>query len=150
VFHSGGRLLFDLQEHDGALVAYRFDPATGRLSRLGAQSTLPAGFAGSDVASELCLSRDGRFLYAGNRLRNSITTFVVGRAGELREVAETWTQSDYPRSFALDPSRRLLICCNQRGDNLTSFHVDPRSGALSFTGRFQPVGSPAAVAFFAG
>jgi 6-phosphogluconolactonase len=43
----------------------------------------------------------------------------------------------------IDPSGEFLYSCNQRGDSITSFRVIASSGALQFTGRFEPVGSPA-------
>jgi len=148
VFAPGGRRLFDLQEHDSLLKAYAFDPATGALALEQAVQTLGPGFAGSSLASELALSRDGRFLFAGNRLRNTVTTVAVGAAGRMTVVSEAWTQGDHPRSFTLDPSGRFLICCNQRSDDLTTFRVNPATGALTFTGRFDAVGSPAVLAFW--
>ncbi len=146
VFSADGRRLFNLQEHDGLLKAYRFDPATGALTLEQVVPTLRRGYEGSFLASELALTHDGRFLLAGARLRNTITTVAVGAHG-LRVVGEAWTQGDHPRSFALDPRGRFLVCCNQRSDNLTTFRLDAATGALSFTGRFTPVGSPAVIAF---
>jgi hypothetical protein len=43
-------------------------------------------------------------------------------------------RGSYPRSFALDPTGAFLYCCNQRGDNVTSFRVDRKAGGLGFTG----------------
>jgi len=147
VFAKSGRRLFDLREHDGVLNSYAFDPATGALSLEQTVSILHAGFEGSSLASELILSSDGRFLFAGNRLRNTIATVAVSPSGALRVVSEVWTQGDHPRSFALDPSGRFLICCNQRSDDLAIFKIDTATGALRFTGRFEAVGSPAVLAF---
>jgi 6-phosphogluconolactonase (cycloisomerase 2 family) len=148
VFAAGGRRLFDLQEHDGDLTAYAFDPATGALTPEQTLPTLNPGYAGSSLASELAPSHDGRFLFAGERLRNTIVTVAIGPGGRLRRVSEAWTQGDHPRSFSLDPTGRFLICCNQRSDNLTTFAVNPATGALTFTGRFDAIGSPAVVAFW--
>ncbi|WP_158915912.1 lactonase family protein [Caulobacter sp. S45] len=147
VFHPNGRRLYDLQEHDGVVCGYAFDPSNGALTLEQMMPTAPDGFAGSNLASELTLSLDGRFLFAGNRLRNSVRTIALGRSGRMRLESETWIQGDYPRSFTLDPSGRFLICCNQRSDNLTVFGVDPKTGALGFTGHFNAIGSPAVAAF---
>jgi 6-phosphogluconolactonase (cycloisomerase 2 family) len=43
----------------------------------------------------------------------------------------------------MDPSGEIMFSCNQRSDSLTSFRINPASGALAFTGRFEAVGSPA-------
>ena len=110
-------------------------------------STLPPGFAGSNFCSEILVSKDGRFVYAGNRLHDGIAIFSIGSDGRLTYVDEEWTRGDYPRSFSFDPGGRFLYCCNQRADHLTVFRVDNRSGRLSFTGQYVPVGNPSSIVF---
>jgi 6-phosphogluconolactonase (cycloisomerase 2 family) len=58
-----------------------------------------------------------------------------------------WTREDYPRSFAFDPTGEFLYCCNQRADNVTTFRVDRKTGGLSFTGQYTPVGNPSCGVF---
>ena len=70
-----------------------------------------------------------------------------GPAGELKYVGEEWTRGNYPRSFAFDPSGAFLYCCNQRGDNVTVFRVDRKTGGLTFTGHYTPVGNPSCIVF---
>lgn len=41
--------------------------------------SLPAGFAGSNFCSEILVSIDGRFIYAGNRLHDSIGFFLLAQ-----------------------------------------------------------------------
>jgi 6-phosphogluconolactonase (cycloisomerase 2 family) len=146
-FHSNGRWLYSVQEEGSTVVRFDYDAAAGRLTPRETVSTLPPGFAGSNFCSEILVSVDGRFVYAGNRLHDSIAIFSVGPAGELTCVGEEWTRGSYPRSFALDPSGALLYCCNQRGDNVTAFRVDRKAGGLSFTGHYAPVGNPSCVVF---
>jgi 6-phosphogluconolactonase (cycloisomerase 2 family) len=93
------------------------------------------------------VSADGRFVYAGNRLHDSIGIFSVGPDGDLKSVGEEWTRGDYPRSFAFDPAGEFLYCCNQRGDNVTTFRVDRQAGGLRFTGQYTAVGNPSCVVF---
>jgi 6-phosphogluconolactonase len=105
--------------------------------------SLPPKFAGSNLASEIIMTADGRFLYVANRLHNAVAIFGVAADGQLRAVAETWVHADSPRSLSIDPSGAFLYSCNQRGDSITSFHLNPLTGGLTFTGRFDAVGSPA-------
>jgi 6-phosphogluconolactonase (cycloisomerase 2 family) len=142
-FHPNGRIFYNLYEQDARIAVYDYDPQNGSLRPKQTISTLPPKFAGSNLASEILVSGDGRFVYAANRVHNAIMLFAVQSDGELKAVAETWVHSDAPRSLALDPGGELLYCCNQKGDSITSFRITPASGALQFTGRFEPVGSPA-------
>jgi 6-phosphogluconolactonase (cycloisomerase 2 family) len=142
-FHPNGKFFYNLYEHDARVVLYDYDGSRGAMRLKQSVSTLPPHFAGSNLASGLVVSPDGRFLYVGNRLHSSIAIFAIAEDGQLRTAYETWTHADSPRSIALDPSGEIMFSCNQRSDSLTSFRVNPANGALAFTGRFEPVGSPA-------
>jgi 6-phosphogluconolactonase len=147
---NGGRWLYSIQEESSNIVLFDFDAATGRLKARQTLSTLPPGFAGSNFCSEVLVSADGRFVYAGNRLHDSIGIFSIGTNGTLTFVGEEWTRGDYPRSFNFDPSGRFLYCGNQRGDNVTVFRVDHSTGGLNFTGHYTPVGNPSSIVFVDG
>jgi 6-phosphogluconolactonase len=146
-FHAGGRWLYSIQEEGSTIVLFDYDAANGRLTPRQTISTLPPGFAGSNFCSEILVSPDGRFVYAGNRLHDSIGIFAVDATGTLTYVGEEWTRVDYPRSFGFDPTGAFLYCCNQRADNVTTFRVDRQSGRLAFTGAYSPVGNPSMIAF---
>ena len=126
---------------------FDYDAAIGRLAARQTISTLPSRFAGTNFCSEILVSPDGRFVYAGNRLHDSIGIFAIGRDGTLTLVADEWTRGDYPRSFNFDPTGQFLYSCNQRGDNVVVFRVDPKTGGLSFMGHFAPVGNPSSIVF---
>jgi 6-phosphogluconolactonase (cycloisomerase 2 family) len=144
-FHPNGRWFYSIQEEGSTLALFDWD--AGRLNPRQTISTLPPGFAGSNFCSEILLSSDGRFVYAGNRLHDSIGIFAVGSDGTLTPVDDVWTRGNYPRSFAFDPTGRFLYCCNQRGDTVAVFRVDRSSGALMFTGHYAAVGNPSMIAF---
>lgn len=146
-FHPNGRWLYSIQEEGSTLVLFDYDGASGRLTARQTISSLPPGFAGSNFCSEVLVSADGRFVYAGNRLHDSIGIFAIGRDGTLTFVADEWTRGNYPRSFAFDPTGSFLYCCNQRADNVAVFRVDRTTGGLAFTGQYVPVGNPSHVVF---
>ena len=146
-FHPKGQWLYSLQEEGSTVVVFDYDAANGRLRAKQTLSTLPRGFAGTNFTSEIAVSPDARFVYVANRLHDSIAWLSIGRDGTLAWVGEEWTRGDYPRSFTIDPSGRFLFSCNQRSDAITAFRVDTKSGALTFTGQYTPVGSPAHLIF---
>jgi 6-phosphogluconolactonase (cycloisomerase 2 family) len=146
-FHPNGRWLYSLQEEGSTIVLFAYDAQEGRLTPRQTISSLPPGYAGTNFCSGILVSADGRFVYVGNRLHDSIGIFSVGPAGELTFAGDEWTRGDYPRSFAFDPTGRFFYCLNQRADNVTVFRVDPDSGGLKFTGQYAPVGNPSSVVF---
>jgi 6-phosphogluconolactonase (cycloisomerase 2 family) len=146
-FHPNGRWLYSIQEEGSTLVVFDYDASTGRLAPRQTVSTLPPGYAGSNFCSEVLVSADGRFVYAGNRLHDSIGILAVGATGELTFVGEEWTRGNYPRSFNFDPTGRFLYCLNQRADHVAVFEVNRRTGGLKFTGHYAPVGNPSHIVF---
>ncbi len=146
-FHPNGRWFYSIQEEGSTIVLFDYAAATGRLASRQTISTLPPGFAGSNFCSEILVSDDGRFVYAGNRLHDSVGIFSIGPDGRLTFVGEEWTRGNYPRSFNFDPSGEFFYCCNQRADNIAVFRVDRKTGGLKFTGRYTPVGNPSIVVF---
>jgi 6-phosphogluconolactonase (cycloisomerase 2 family) len=149
-FHPNGRWVFSIQEESSTIIRFDWDAAHGTLTPRQTISSLPAGFKGTDYTSEIMVSTNGRFLYAGNRLHDSIAVFSIGPAGYLMFSSEEWTRGDYPRSFNFDPTGRFLYSCNQRADAITGFRVDPNSGRLAFTGQYVAVGTPSCIVFLGG
>jgi 6-phosphogluconolactonase (cycloisomerase 2 family) len=146
--HPNGRWFYSLNEVSSMLTFMHFDPATGALSPVLEVSTLPKSFAGTNAAAEILFSPDNRFLYAGNRLHNTVAIFSVGKDGTPTLVGEEWTQGDHPRHFNFDPSGNFFYVCNQRSDDITAFRVDRQTGKLAFAaGGFTPVGSPVCIVF---
>ncbi len=139
--------MYSSQEEGSTITLFDYDGEKGRLTSRQTVSSLPPGYAGSNFCSEITLSADGRFVYAGNRLHDSIAIFAVGPDGTLTYVTEEWTHGDYPRSFTFEPGGRFLYCCNQRADHVAVFRVNRESGGLQFTGQFTPVGNPSIIVF---
>ncbi len=146
-FHPNGDWLYSLQEEGSTVVLFDYDGDSGRLTERQTISSLPPGYAGSNFCSGILVSGDGRFVYVGNRLHDSIGIFSVGENGELTFVGEEWTRGDYPRSFEFDPTGNFFYTCNQRADNIAVFRVDKQAGVLNFTGQYTPVGNPSCILF---
>lgn len=141
------RWFYSIQEEGDTVEFFTFNPTTGALTPQQIVSSLPPAFVGTNFTSEIRVSADGKFVYGANRLHDTIAWFRVDRAGALVRVGEIWTRGDYPRSFTIDPSGEFMYVCNHRGDSVTIFNIEDDTGALTFTGKYVPVGSPAVVQF---
>ncbi len=146
-FHPDGKWLYSVQEEGSTIVLFDYNAQVGKLTARQTISTLPTKYAGSNFCSEILVSSDGKFVYVGNRLHDSIGIFAVGPTGELTHLGEEWTRGNYPRSFSFDLTGNFLYCCNQRADHVAVFRVDRKTGSLGFTGHYEPVGNPSHVVF---
>lgn len=146
-FHPNGKWFYSIQEEGSTIVLFDYDGERGHLKARQTISTLPPGYAGSNFCSEILVSGDGQFVYAGNRLHDTVGVFQVGPDGMLKHLDDVPTRGNYPRSFSFDPTGRFLYCCNQRADNVTVFEINRDTGGLNFTGHYTPVGNPSIVVF---
>ncbi|MGH9605184.1 MAG: lactonase family protein [Terracidiphilus sp.] len=148
-FHPNGRWLYSIQEESSTVVFFHYDSEAGSLAPQQTVSALPPGFAGTNFASEILVSRDGKNLYSANRLHNTVAIFSIGEEGRLTHRGEVSTMADYPRNCCIDPTGNFLFACNQLGDSITSFRIDRGTGLLKFTGQYTAVGTPASITFLA-
>jgi len=146
-FHPNGRWFYSLQEEGSTVVLFDYDAARGRLTARQTLSSLPKGFSGTNFTSEVLIAPGAKFLYAANRLHDSIAWFSIASNGELTFAGEEWTRGDYPRSFNIDPTGNFLYSCNQRSDAVATFRVNKKTGALTFTSQYTSVGTPAIIVF---
>lgn len=124
-FHPSGRLAYVINELDSTVTAYRFDPATGALEPFQLLSALPDTFAGDSRASEIAVSRDGRFVYASNRGDNTLAVFGVdAETGRLASTGWQASEGRTPRFFAFDPNGTRLFVANEDSDTIVPFDVD--------------------------
>lgn len=139
VFHpQDAGLVYVLQEESSTL-------STVLLTATGPQlldeiSVLPAGFAGTNYASDLLVAPGGRHLYALNRLHDSIGVISLDQPRSPRLLDHQWVHGSYPRSACIAGSH--LYVCNQRSDQLSHFDLS-RPEAPRFTGGQAGVPSPA-------
>ncbi len=146
-FHPNGKWLYSIQEEASTVVLFHYDSQSGSLAAEQTVSTLPPAFAGTSFASEILIAPNGRFLYAANRLHDTIAAFAIGAEGRLTRLGEASTMGDYPSQCAIDPSGKFLYACNRRSDAVTCFRIDSPAGLPVFSGRYTAVGSPACIAF---
>ena len=147
VFHPNGHWFYQLEEEASAIVFFHYDPKTGALASQQTISALPPEFAGSNFASEIAISPDGKFLYSANRLHDTVAVCSIASDGRLTRIGEVYTMGDYPRYFCFDPSGNFIYVCDQRSDCITSYAVNRATGMLKFTGKYTSIGSPAILAF---
>ena len=92
-----------------------------------------------NTACEIAVSENGRFVYTCTRGIDEIVVYRVDQAtGFLTEQQRLSCGGKIPRYFALDPSRRWLVCTNQGtgvagSGSVTVFAHDAATGRLSET-----------------
>lgn len=148
-FRSNGRTAYSLNEESSTIDVMEYDGTRGVFTIRQTLSSLPNGFEGTSYPSEIAIAPGGRYVYAANRLHDSIGIFAVGLDGRLKPRGHEWTRGSYPRHFAADPSGRFFYVLHSRSDNVTIFRIEGGGARLAFTGRYVGIGNPSQIAFLA-
>jgi 6-phosphogluconolactonase len=147
-FHPNGRWFYSVNEEDSTVTFFTYDATSGSLQARHTIATLPDGFGGTNFTSEIAVTPDGKYVYAGNRLYDTVAIFAIDpESGDIRRIGDEWTRGSYPRHFVLDPTGRFFYVLNQRSDNIATFRVEEGGARLAFTGRFTPSGNPSMMVF---
>jgi 6-phosphogluconolactonase len=131
VFHPNKKFAYCVEEMGGSISVYRYNQGhLLLLQRLNANRTQAAEYSSADIH----ISPDGLFLYASNRVENTIAIFSIDAAGQLKLLGHEPTRGEVPRNFCIDPHGRFLLVANQNSNNVVVFKRDAGTGLLSYTG----------------
>jgi 6-phosphogluconolactonase len=130
VFSKNKRFVYLMHEMDGTVTAYDYNK--GKLSKIQKIATFPEGFAGRKDGAEICISPDGKFLYASDRGDlNTIAIFSIDPvSGKLTLKGTESTFGKGPRNFIIDPTGNYLLAANQDSRNIVIFKRDRETGLL--------------------
>jgi len=147
-FGADGRYAYVINELDGTVTAFAYQPASGTLTEIQTITTLPDGFAGSSSCAEVRVHPSGRFLYGSNRGHDSIAVYRIDPAeGTLTFVEHERAGIKTPRNFNIDPTGKFCLVANQGGNSVIVFRIDQKTGALEPTGNKISIGRPVCIRF---
>ncbi len=147
-FSRDGKFLYVLGELISTVTVFQRDAGGKGFNEVQVISSLPDDYKGINWPSEITVHPSGKFLYASNRVFDSIAIFAIDQvAGKLTLKGQAMTQGKNPRHFQLDPAGKFLIAANQDGNNLVVFAIDQDTGALTPTGVKADVPTPFCVIF---
>jgi 6-phosphogluconolactonase len=97
--------------------AFRLDTSTGKLSALGVQATTP-------TPAWLTIARSGKFVYAVNEQRDSVSAFSVdAKSGKLTPLNKVATKGKGPCHVSVDHTGKALFVANYGSGSLESFQI---------------------------
>ena len=127
VFNPDGRV-FVCNELDSSVTTMRYDAAAGTLAYVSHVSTLiDPKFKGEAQCGAIRLSPDGRFLYVGNRLRETIALFAI-EPDRLLPIAETAAPGKSARDMWV--AETVVYIAFAGADRLEVRQRDAASGAI--------------------
>lgn len=107
-FHPNGRYAFSNGEQGSSVTSWAYDAAKGTLAPLRTESTLPPSWRGTNSASQIHITPDGRFLYSCNRGHHSLAGFRVDAGNGALASLGLFSAEATPRPTAISADSRWL------------------------------------------
>ena len=156
-FHPTRPFAYITLERQNKLQVYRVldGPALGA-APLFTKDTLTDPSRAGQATSSIHAHPSGRFMYLGNRGggsggENSIAVYSLNQqTGEPALIQNADTHGVHPRTFAIDPTGRMLVVANmQSGPNLSVFRIG-MDGKLTFVRKYDQDASAGRNLFWTG
>jgi len=139
-FHPDSTHAYVVHELSSTIDYCQYDKETGFLTRLGSVGMLPEDYEAEEWtsnwgkwAADIAGHPSGKFLYATNRLHNSIVAFPLeeGIPG-----TPTWYASCgvTPRSFDITHDGKIMIVAHQHSHDIITFLIDCDEEGIPTTG----------------
>lgn len=151
-FHTNGRYLYVINELAATITVFAYNDGKvgNEIQTIG---TVPGDFPPHKSTAEIMVHPSGKFLYGSNRkfedhpLADALVAYSIDQStGRLTLIGHTTQDIQFPRHFNIEPSGKWLYACNQKGDSIVQFAIDPQTGQLSATGEVAKVPVPVAMA----
>ena len=122
-FDKAKHIMYVVAELTSKVLAYRLDKDYDKAELIGEYPMLPKDYRGDNLAADIHISDDGRYVYASNRGHDSIATYEINEDGKLHFLSHGKCSAKEIRSFTLLADNRILIA-GQSSDNLVCCEVN--------------------------
>jgi len=151
-FHPNGKWVYNVNELDSTVDHLAWDKHTGTLTTVGTFiSTLEPDFPKNTAfASEIVATKDGRFLYVGNRRNETIAKLDVDKKTGAVKLDQVVVHGGVTaRHITLDPTENFLLVACQDSGGVSVMARDRSTGKLTGPGKIFPIDSPQCLVFVA-
>lgn len=143
-FSPDGRFLLVILELADAVECLAWN--AGMLESIQTVSTLHAPHDGINDAAGLRFHPSEPWFALTNRGADTVVLFKLSADGTMRPLSGAATGA-FPRDLDFSPDGAWLLTADQKGDSLSIFTLDARSGTLRPAGRFADVATPTCIRF---
>jgi 6-phosphogluconolactonase len=143
VFHPNGKYAYAAEELTSTVAVMDYDKGTGGLSmRADSICSLPGDFRGTNLAADIHVHPNGKYLYLSNRGYNSLAIFSIDKAGMIKLIGQQDTKGKIPRNFLIDLKGEFVLVANQDSNNIVIFKVNQNTGQLQYVSQTTNIPSP--------
>lgn len=130
-FHPTGKWMYLVTELDNYIIGYDYDALNGALNPRQRVPLLPDNFTTENIAAEIQVTKDGRFLYASNRGFDMISGYrICPKTGDLSERTFYTSHGSGPRMFVFDTDNRFVIFANEYSNRVVVCRFNVQTGRI--------------------
>lgn len=131
-FGPDGQYGYLTTEIKGNIIVYKIDQEQMELEEIQRISTLPANYKGEVLASHIQVTNDGRYVFAANRIHDSLVVYkVVPDTGKLVFSDRIGSGGRWPRHFDILPDVSGVIVADHLSDKVAMIGFDPEKGSFT-------------------
>ena len=147
-FSPDNQSAYLVNEKGNSLTYYHFNDITGTLEPRQILPTLPETYTGEGQASAVLVHPSGKFVYASNRIHESIASYRVNeQTGYVTSIGYTPVLGKTPRFITFNDTGSQLIVANEDSDTIRFFDIDSNTGALTYANHCITTGSPTSIIY---
>jgi 6-phosphogluconolactonase len=148
VFRPDNRFVYITNEMAHSISVFSWDQLNGILSEVQTVEMLPDGVEGVNLAGDIIIHPDGKYLFAACRGHDSVSMFSIDEhTGKIVLVDNVFACGQKPRNLAIDPTNQWLIVSNQASDNVHVYRIDEKNGHLVPKEKTVAVPNPLGIGF---
>ena len=119
IFHPNGKHLYLINELAGTVIA--FDYNNGDIQQI---QSINADLLNAKGSGDICITPDGKFLYASNRHKgDGIAVFSVNAdSGKLSKTDYQYT-ANHPRNMVISPLGKFLLVASMKSNVIEIFEI---------------------------
>jgi 6-phosphogluconolactonase len=131
VFSPDGRFLYVTTEDGGRVACFSVDPVSGNLTELPDVAMMPDDYVGGSSTADIHLTKNGRFLYASERVLNRIVAYRADQDSGALSFIEAVVNNGKPRSFAIAPDDTFMLAAAHDTGVISAYAIDAETGKLT-------------------
>jgi 6-phosphogluconolactonase (cycloisomerase 2 family) len=146
--HPNNKFAYIINEKNNSVTTYSFDVNSGQLTGMQIVPSLPETYVNEGQASGIVIDSTGKWLFATNRIHESITIFKVNeKTGFITRIRNTPCLGMTPRFLCFANSEKELLVANEDSDDIRIFDIQHEKGTLSYSNTKIKTESPVCVIF---
>ena len=135
-------------EKGNNVMVFDFDDTKGTLTPRQIIPCLPDTYTGEGQASASLAHPSGKYVYASNRLHESLAAFKVNpKNGFLSAIGFVSCEGKTPRFMCFNYDATQIIVGNEDSDTIKFFDINAKNGSLKYTGQTIATGSPTCIIY---